>query len=173
MGSNLKFHPTDIDLDNFEEIDINHHFSPNALRNSLDKKPIFSYRSIDLDKTDYQFHQDCFTNEDIKKYFQILNEFSNMTLNQILDSKHKYHFYESSLKGKLLDVFKKYTNNKNIRDNDIPPIYHFALYTSRNGNTNNREKGIKSPRIYFMIGSFCTFHILFYDPYHEINPTHY
>ena len=173
MGNKLKFYSSDIDFDNIDEIDLNHHFSPNAIRNSLNKKPVFSYRSIDLDKTEYKFNQDCFTNEDIKKYFQILNEFSNMSLNQILDSTQKYHFHESPLKGNLLDVFKRYTNNSNIRDYEIPSIYHFALYNSEDRDKASRKTGIKSPRIYFMIGSFCTFHILFYDPYHEINPTNY
>ncbi|MEA3445933.1 MAG: hypothetical protein U9R19_14535, partial [Bacteroidota bacterium] len=54
-----------------------------------------------------------------------------------------------------------------FRDEELPPIGQFALYTDNEVEA-NRETGNKSPRIFFMLGHFGVFYILFYDPYHEI-----
>lgn len=49
-----------------------------------------------------------------------------------------------------------------------PIIYHFALYTSKQ--QADRNKDIRSPRVYFMLGTYGFIYPLFFDPYHEINP---
>jgi hypothetical protein len=174
MDNNLVFNTSDLYEGYADESrnNINKQFSKDDIRDNLNNPPVFSYYWIDLGKTKYHFHQDEFDNEDIKKYFSILNEFSQMTIGNILESKYEYHVYESKLMGKLLEVYKQYTNKAHIDLYKVPPIYHFAFYTNKDGHA-NRDKRIKSPRIYFTIGSFGTIHILFYDPYHEINPTSY
>jgi hypothetical protein len=171
MGDSLVFNTSDIYEEYADESrnNINKQFSKDDIRDNLTNHPVFSYYWIDLGKTNYHFHQDEFDNEDIKKYFSILNKFSKMTIGDILDSKHNYHVYESKLKGNLLKVYKKYTNKTDINLFQIPPIYHFGFYTCKDGHA-NRDNRIKSPRIYFTIGSFGIIHLLFYDPYHEINP---
>jgi hypothetical protein len=49
----------------------------------------------------------------------------------------------------------------------LPPIGQFALYTKAEQKA-SRESGIKSPRVFFMIGEKSVFYILFIDLYHEI-----
>ena len=161
--------------ENFDELefDVNNRFSKSDIQDGWKNNPLVSYYSIDLGKTDYHFNQDCFTNEDIKAYFSILNEFSNITIGKLFDLDYKYHLKETRLAGKLLEVYKKYKNVEHIKNlEDVPAIFHFGLYTTKTEKA-NRDTGIKSPRIYFMIGSYGVIHILFYDPYHEINPTSY
>lgn len=50
-----------------------------------------------------------------------------------------------------------------------PLIFHFALNPD-NDNTANRRDNIRNPRVYFMVGKEGMIHVLFFDPYHEINP---
>jgi hypothetical protein len=171
MDNNIVFNASDIYEEYDDELRNNiNKFSKYDIKNNLKNPPVFSYRWTDLKKTNYHFQQDVFDNNDVKKYFSILNEFSKMTIGDILDSKYQYHVYASTLRGKLLKVYQQYTNETDINSDKIPPIYHFGLYTSE-GEKANRDTGIKSPRIYFTIGVFGIIHILFYDPYHEINPT--
>ena len=48
-------------------------------------------------------------------------------------------------------------------------IYHFALEPDCK-ETADRSKGCRNARVYFLVGKFGIVHILFFDPYHEINP---
>ncbi|KAA6332380.1 hypothetical protein EZS27_019116 [termite gut metagenome] len=136
---------------------------------SMNVKPVFSYGLIDINKTDYNFQHANFDNKDIKEYFKVMNKISTTTIQDILDSeeKRKLHFYRSNINGNLSKALNKLTDNKYIQPRNYLPTYHFALYTNEKTDRNTK---IKSPRIYLMVGEKEILYILFYDPYHEINP---
>jgi hypothetical protein len=137
---------------------------------ALNRTPIFAYDYIDIGKTEYHFHQKYFTNYDAKKYFSKLKEISSMIVDDFLNDENKhFHIYQNEkLSPKLKSLFKALFNKTTLKVEEYPPFGQIALYTDKNGA--NKEKGLKSPRIYFIIGKYAVFHILFYDPYHEINP---
>ena len=162
-------------MNNYEfndDIDITRNYSfgdkidVDNIRNSFDNLPLFSYAHIDLTITDYGFRQSCFDNKDIRKYFETVKEFSTKTINDLINSDYKnhFHFYPTP-KGKILWLLKQISGKKYFRESELPSIGQFALYTEGNA---DRERGIKSPRIFFMLGANAIFYILFYDPYHEI-----
>ena len=80
---------------------------------------------------------------------------------------HDYHLYRSAVKGKLFEVLKSVYPN--LTKGIVPEIYHFALYTVKNGLA-DRTSDIRSPRIYFVLGDYGRIYPLFFDPYHELNP---
>lgn len=96
-----------------------------------------------------------------------MKEFSENTLNEIQEnSSHESHFYRSDIRGNLKKLFDSI--DPNIAKVN-PLIFHFALDPD-NKNFADRKKNIRNPRIYFMVGRNGMIHILFFDPYHEINP---
>lgn len=159
-----------IDLDEDDLFDIH---SPQKLSYQLDnsdlslsrKTPIvISYALVDMSETKYHFQQE-FTSRDTQEYFKMMKEISNSTINDLMENPHKHHFYRTDIKGNLKTVLKN-IDPECIKTN--PLIYHFALYTDER--KANRETGIRSPRIYFMLGLYGIIYILFFDPFHEINP---
>lgn len=132
---------------------------------SIQVHPVICYDLIDLSETLYHFHQSCFDNTDIKEYFSCLKYISRNTISDLVqNSNYRFHFHKSQIQGKLKQILKILHKKNDI----FPEIYHFALYTSEQ--KADREKGIKSPRIYFVVGYNGMIYPLFYDPYHEINP---
>lgn len=124
------------------------------------------YNEIDLGDTDYSFSQK-FEGDEANLYFKKMKEFSERTINDIREnSSYKLHFYRSDIRGNLKRIFDRI--DKNIAKAD-PLIFHFAL-DPNNKNTADREHNIRNPRVYFMVGRNGMIHILFFDPYHEINP---
>lgn len=140
------------------------------LNKSYTKTPLFSYDYIDLGITNYHFKQECFDNYDCQKYFEMVNSLSNMTINNLIDeSKQSDHFHVYPFPTpKQRQLLTRVLNKPSFRDEELPPIGQFALYTN-NANLANRATQVKSARIYFIIGPNAVFYILFYDPYHEIN----
>ena len=128
---------------------------------------IVRYNLIDLNRTKYHFKQEFKSNE-TNLYFERMYELSILTINKIEDSniQNRIHFYRSGIKGNLKSVLAE-INPKIVKAN--PLIFHFALDPGNN-NYANREKSIRNPRVYFMLGMNGAIHILFFDPYHEINP---
>lgn len=132
---------------------------------SIKVHPVICYDLIDLSVTPYHFHQECFDNKDIREYFNSLKYISQHTIEDLIqNSNYRFHFHKSKIIGNLRNELQKLHKKNNI----YPEIYHFALYTSKE--KANRNSGIKSPRIYFVIGYNGMIYPLFYDPYHEINP---
>lgn len=124
------------------------------------------YNVIDLGKTNYGFDQQ-FEDDEIKSYFERMKEFSQTTINDIINnSDYTSHFHRSDIKGNLKKIFKS-INVKIVKNN--PFIFHFAL-NPKNKNKADKENKVRNPRIYFMLGTYGVIHILFFDPYHEINP---
>ena len=137
------------------------------LRESQDSPISVQYNEIDLGKSPYHFNQP-FVGDEANLYFQRMKEFAGLTVNYIIDhSDHKLHFYRSDIRGNLKNVFDGI--DKKIATAN-PLIFHFALDPNSTVTEANRDTGARNPRIYFMIGYSGMLHILFFDPYHELNP---
>lgn len=139
---------------------------------SLRTNMTFSYANIDIDTTDYGFGQP-FTEKDTRRYFTLLSEFSQCSLDEMLEAKDQkddedelLHLNRTYIRGNLKKVFKQL--GKDV-DDLTTIVYHFALYTDKDC-VACRETGVRSPRVYFMVGQYGIMHILFFDPFHEINP---
>lgn len=124
------------------------------------------YNQIDLGHTGYGFDQ-AFEGNEANLYFKRMREFSEQTLNDIRENaSYKLHFNRTDIRGNIKRIFDS-INPKIAKAN--PLIFHFALDPD-NQNTADRNKGIRNPRVYFMVGRNGMIHVLFFDPYHEINP---
>lgn len=96
-----------------------------------------------------------------------MREFSEQTINDIRDNAgYKLHFYRTDVRGNIKKIFDK-IDPRIAKAN--PLIFHFAL-DPNNHNYADRTRNIRNPRVYFMVGRNGMLHILFFDPYHEINP---
>ncbi len=128
---------------------------------------VISYEMIDLDETDYHFKQ-VFTHKDTQRYFEVFKNISCQSINDIIEeSHHSLHFHRSAAKGNLKRLLEKLSPGCVTADSE-PMIYHFALYTDKEGADRSRDR--RSPRIYFMLGRNGMIFPLFFDPFHEINP---
>ena len=137
------------------------------LQDSQDCMITVQYNEIDLGKTPYHFNQPFMGNE-ANLYFQRMNEFSGLTVNYIVEhSDYKSHFYRTDIRGNIKKVFDC-IDKKIAKAN--PLIFHFALDPNCNVTQASRTTGRRNPRIYFMTGYNGMIHILFFDPYHELNP---
>lgn len=126
---------------------------------------VISYALVDLEKTAYHFKQ-SFTLRDTQTYFKILKELSSSSIHDWLEDGRKYHFYRTDIKGNLKSLLNQLSPGAADAN---PLVFHFALYTDKN-TTADRKQDIRAPRIYFMLGRYGIIYILFFDPYHEINP---
>lgn len=134
-------------------------------RLSMRQKMIVSYSLLDLDGK-YGFSQD-FTQGEIHGYFNQMKKYANVSMNDIIDTfDYTEHFNGSEIRGNLLRLLKEKTG-KHIDEGVM--IYHFALQPD-NKQAASREQGTRNSRIYFLVGKFGVVHVLFFDPYHEINP---
>lgn len=137
------------------------------LQESQDCLITVQYNEIDLGKTPYHFNQPFVGNE-ANLYFQRMKEFSELSVNYILDhSDYKVHFNRTDIRGNIKRVFDSI--DPNIASAN-PLIFHFALDPESTVTNASRTTGVRNPRIYFMIGYNGMIHILFFDPYHELNP---
>lgn len=125
------------------------------------------YNQIDLGATKYGFDQP-FEGKESLLYFKRMKEFASQSINEIIESKdYKLHFYRTDVRGNIKKIFDSI--DKSIAKAN-PLIYHFALDPDCKVANANREENKRNPRIYFMVGHSGQIHILFFDPYHEINP---
>ncbi len=123
------------------------------------------YDYLDLENTSYHFYQE-FHLKDTQRYFEIMKELSSKTINELEESPRELHFYRNKINGNLRAMLKAHIPNA-LSSEAI--IYHFALYTNKDILA-DRGKDIRSPRIYFMLGTNGFIYPIFFDPYHEINP---
>ncbi|MDE6824630.1 MAG: hypothetical protein K2J27_07880 [Duncaniella sp.] len=135
------------------------------VRLSEDLPIVVRYDYIDLDATPYHFHQ-VFTHEDTKGYFKKMKEFAGKSINRIIgESDKEGHFHRSELKGnvrrEIAKILPQALNTDQI-------IYHFALYDT--DRWADRKSDTRVSRVYFMLGTYGHIYILFFDPYHELNP---
>lgn len=138
------------------------------IANSHDYPIVVSYKLTDIGTTKYGFHQ-AFTQGDTEAYFRIMRRFAKTTLNQLINSadRHSLHLYRTNLRGNIRKELERLCPHG--LDVSSSTIYHFALYQKK-GVTANRETGVRSPRVYFILGSCGTIYPVFFDPFHELNP---
>lgn len=133
--------------------------------------PLISYDYIILEENlNHSFNQNCIDKNDILKYFSILKQLSSTVISKAINEGAKelhLHIYEPSTINRRLKQLLNNISGQQLSIETMPSVGQFALYTCEG--TANREQNIKSPRIYFILIN-ATFYILFYDPYHEINP---
>ncbi len=154
------------DTENIQPASLGERLTYEDLVDSQDQFISVQYNAIDLGDTKYGFNQG-FEGNEANLYFERMKEFSENTLNEIQEnSSHESHFYRSDIRGNLKKLFDSI--DPNIAKVN-PLIFHFALDPD-NKNFADRKKNIRNPRIYFMVGRNGMIHILFFDPYHEINP---
>lgn len=159
--------------DDDDDVKVKYNFSDRKIADvgkHYNKTPLFAYDFLDLDLTEYHFNQECLDNNDIRSYFRKLKELSQLSIDNMIDElSHKEHFHIYNIPNRRIkNLLLQVLNKKAMRDEEIPPVGQIGLYTG--GEAANRETGVKCPRIYFMIGPYAVLYILFYDPYHEINP---
>ena len=130
-------------------------------RLSMKQKMLVSYDLLDLDG-EYGFKQD-FTQDEIHGYFRQMNKYATISMNEIVE-KYGYteHFHDSTIRGNILNLLKQKTGK---RIDDEVMIYHFALEPEKKA-----ADGERNARVYFLVGKFGIVHVLFFDPYHKINP---
>ncbi|MCQ2128292.1 MAG: hypothetical protein MJZ08_02520 [Bacteroidaceae bacterium] len=134
---------------------------------SLNQIISVQYNQIDLGKTGYGFDQK-FEGNEANLYFMRMKEFAGRTINDVInDGGKNLHFFRTDIRGNIKKVFDGI--DENIAKTN-PMIFHFALDPEYKGECADRKKGTRNPRIYFMVGIYGMIHILFFDPYHEINP---
>ena len=132
---------------------------------SMKQKMIVSYDFLDLEG-DYGFQQD-FTQDEIHGYFRQMNKYATVSMNEIIETfDYTEHFNDSKIRGNLLRLLKGKTGRK--IDDDVL-IYHFALEPDSK-TVASRAQNTRNARVYFLVGKFGIVHILYFDPYHEINP---
>lgn len=133
---------------------------------------IVNYAHLNMTNNNYGFGQQEFDNNDIKHYFSRMRELSLRSIFAIKEEEHSQEWHLNQTKGKNIEqALRKHFNlssqNKSI---NLPEVFHFALYHKKDQMTSDKSKGIKNPRIHFIIGANGIIYPLFYDPYHEINP---
>ncbi len=130
---------------------------------SMDIPICIKYDYLDLEDTEYHFNQ-SFHHRDTQCYFKMMKMISSSTINSLMKKEREYHFYRSKIAGNLKRVLQQSLPEA---VNSNPIVFHFALYTAENA---DRTKDVRSPRIYFLLGTNGFIYPLFFDPYHEINP---
>lgn len=169
----MKLNAYDIDIQPEELAQLNRPdsfskcLSTEDVRLSKDLPIVIKYDYVDLGVTDYHFKQE-FLLKDTQEYFSMMKEISSNTINQLEEkarNDNSYHFYRSSFTGKVRQAVQKIISDAD--DNLI--VYHFGLYECDSRQA-CRTTGERSPRIYFMLGTNGFIYILFFDPYHELNP---
>lgn len=165
----MKVTEADLEDEDFHTINapesFNRQLSIDDVRLSHDLPVLVRYDYVDLGVTDYHFHQP-FTHADTRGYFSRMKYFAGKSINKIISASNKDdHFHRSELKGNVLKAVKKILP-KAIETNQI--IYHFGLYDT--DEWADRASDTRATRVYFMLGTYGHIYILFFDPYHELNP---
>lgn len=127
---------------------------------------VIKYDYIDLGKTPYHFRQEFKQNE-ISKYFERMNLLSTTTIEQLSSRAQELHLRRSDIKGNLKKTVRQIYPEM-IESNPI--IYHISHHDKDDRTVGDRAKGTRCPRLYFMLGTNGHIYILFFDPYHELNP---
>jgi len=132
---------------------------------SKDVPIVVRYDYVDLNTTDYNFWQK-FTHEDTKGYFAKMKFFAGKSINKLLCEDRSHHFHRSELKGNVRKAVRRVLP-KSVDTNQI--VYHFGLYDT-DDTWADRTTDTRCSRVYFMLGTYGHIYILFFDPYHELNP---
>lgn len=127
---------------------------------------VIKYDYIDFEKTDYHFRQQ-FEQSEIQMYFERMNLLSTTSMDKLSARADELHLRRSDIKGNLKRTVQKIYPEM-LQSNPI--IYHIALHNEKHKEWGDRKKGTRCPRLYFMLGTNGHIYVLFFDPYHELNP---
>lgn len=136
--------------------------------------PVVSYKYIRIDGK-YGFGQDVLDNKDAVAYFDSMNVLASITINEFRDLEKEWHFHPEDVRrgGILYEELRLCFGEDMLkRPETLPAFYHFALYEDKKVR-GDRTHGTKAPRIHLFIGDGGVLFPMFYDPYHEMNPTDY
>ena len=120
-------------------------------------------------KTDYGFFEQAFENDEANLYFKRMADFADKTIDDLENRdyfRQKLHFRRNSITGNLKRIFDSIDPKISIGN---PCIYHFALSDTKT-TIADRKTNSRNARVYFMLGTNGEIFMLFFDPYHEINP---
>ncbi len=127
---------------------------------------VIKYDYIDLGVTDYSFRQN-FEQSEMQMYFERMNLICSSSIDKLSRRAKELHLRRSDIKGNLKKAVAKIYPEM-LSSNPI--IYHIALHDEKHTDFGDRAKGTRCPRLYFMLGTNGHIYILFFDPYHELNP---
>ena len=127
---------------------------------------VIKYDYIDFGKTAYNFRQ-TFRQEEIQMYFERMNLLTTTPIDVLSQRAKELHLRRSDIKGNLSKAVQKIYPEMLCSN---PIIYHIALHDEHHNEIGNRLKGTRCPRLYFMLGTNGHIYVLFFDPYHELNP---
>lgn len=127
---------------------------------------VIKYDYIDLGKTEYHFGQ-SFEQEEVYAYFCRVKQLTTATIDTLKARAREFHLRRNDIRGNLRNVVRSIYPEM-LRSN--PVIYHCSLLEKSTDERADRSKGIRNPRIYFMLGTNGHIYMLFFDPFHEINP---
>lgn len=168
----MKLNPYEIDITS-EDIallnkreSLKYSLTPEDTQISYSVHGVIKYDYIDLGKTDYHFKQP-FEQSEIQMYFERAKLLTTTSLNNLSSQAQKLHLRRSSLVGNLKNAVSKIYPEMLKSD---PIIYHIALHDEHHKDYGDRKKGTRCPRLYFILGTNGHIYILFFDPYHELNP---
>ncbi len=120
-------------------------------------------------KTKYCFLEQTFENDEANLYFKRMADFAGKTIDELENGdyfRQKLHFRRNAICGNLKKLFDCIDPQICIGN---PAIYHFALSDTKNVIA-DRKTNSRNARVYFMLGVKGEVFMLFFDPYHEINP---
>lgn len=130
---------------------------------------LVSYSMVNLSDSNYGFNHPNFDEKDALYYLNRMKILSTKSISEIRDSDKNLDWHLHKTNGRnIIESVKEHFNVKKL--NDMPEIYHFALYPRHKQTKADKSNKIKNPRIHFVIGYYGIIYPLFYDPYHEINP---
>lgn len=141
---------------------LKYYLTPEDTKLSRSVHCVVKYDYIDLGKTDFGFNQE-FTPEETKMYFERMRLITTSTIDNLTEKAKELHLYRSEIRGSLKKVISSIYPEM-IKANPI--IYHISLEDPKS----SKEKKERCPRLYFMLGTYGHIYILFFDPYHKLNP---
>ncbi len=128
------------------------------------RTPLFSYDYIDLEG-DFSFLHENSDQKDFHHYFKALSAISKKPLAELRDGIKDLHFHKVDLTTKVREIFLKKFGSR-VDDSDPPALYQIGLYTEEL--VDEPESKSKAPRVFFLLGNWSIFYVIFFDPYHEI-----
>lgn len=173
MGFGGKDYYSDIDdiIDLHKPYNIGDKIDDVAIADTKSIPTVVNYSHINMTDKNFGFGQKEFNNTDASHYFSRMQKLCSKSIFDIKDNEPSQEWHLNLTDGKnIKTAIREHFSIGDDRNIFLPEVFHFALYPKDNQVTANKEKGIKNPRIHFIVGANGIIYPLFYDPYHEINP---
>lgn len=87
----------------------------------------------------------------------------------LLDLEGDYGFQQDFMQEEIHGYFRQMNKYANVSMNEIIKTFDYSLEPESKV-VASREQNTHNARVYFLVGKFGIVHILYFDPYHEINP---